>query len=168
MSVNYASRILRARSVEQATTHPGFDANAGTGNPPGMRRPQTKTPYAYFHHGTRHRGRPVHRIYAPTPRPDMTGTWYLWNTFLTTVHMIAFTKDFNFWWCWADADPTAYFALPTYTEWGRPWNKLIWHRTPTIVTSWLDAAGTNDYCKGALGPVPPNPPVDPPTFSHTQ
>lgn len=38
-----------------------------------MRRPQTKQPYSFHHHGTRNKGYPVRRLYRPTPRKPFPG-----------------------------------------------------------------------------------------------
>lgn len=66
-----------------------------------MRRPQTKQPYAYRRKATRTQGRPVHRIYRPTPRPPMHGYLYVIDESVTLPSFII-TFEHNFfrtqWW----------------------------------------------------------------------
>lgn len=118
-----------------------------------MRRPTTKTPYAYYRHGQRHRGRPVHRIYALVHRPTMHGTWQYYGDQLGNPQML-FTKDFSFWWGFNTVGANEWDDFISSPDKGRWWNAHDWVRTIEIITSWSDWSVNPFPKKGTLGPSP--------------
>lgn len=119
-----------------------------------MRRPQTKTPYAYYRTATRHRGRPVHRVYAATPRPPITGTWLYWNT----GNLIAYSKDGTNWWMLTDKILQDWLDLKGATETGEVWNRQLWEIHTDIVPSWPTIQSyAGQVFKGPWGPCPYTP-----------
>lgn len=116
-----------------------------------MRRPQTKTPYAYYRHGTRNRGRPVHRIYAATPRPPMHGYW-AYITVGGDPTYICFSTDQNFWWARPFATLAEWDDLKLSVTHGGVWNADLWAVT-TLTTAMWDSLvlHPDEQQKGAWG-----------------
>jgi hypothetical protein len=119
-----------------------------------MRRPTTKTPYAYFHHGSRHRGRPVHRIYTLTHRPEGGLTWIQFNPG-NGGRALGFTKDFNYWWILQHNAPAIYDRVLLAAEPGRAWNEsFLWGVTVTTGATWADVVAGPGRIKGPFGALP--------------
>lgn len=132
-----------------------------------MRRPQTKTPYAYYRHGTRNRGRPVHRIYAVTVRGPMQGL-FGYNDGSTGPPYIAYKNLAGFTWAmqtdqFTDIGAQAWADMKASASPGTVWNKGRWldvggHMTglwnfPCAVTdppNWLDLFHGGAGIKGLL------------------
>lgn len=154
MLVNCASCFLRARSVEAFRTHPRLDAAGGFDDLPEMRRPQTKTPLAYFHHGTRNRGRTVTRLYRPTPRPSVGLTWIQINPG-NGGRALCFTEDGNFWWIVQHNAPAIYDKVFNSATPTRSWYfSTLWQHDNRTGTTWADVVAGGGRIKGPFGPCP--------------
>ncbi len=129
-----------------------------------MRRAQTKIPFAYFRTATRKRGRPVHRIYAATPRPDMQGTFALWISafFFTLGYQMAPGEQ---WWLQQSTSSdiqTRYNDLAASATPGRLWNQIGWDRN---INTFADWSGVFDPGIGVLAIVVEPIPTPAPDFS---
>ncbi len=90
----------------------------------------------------------------------MHGTWNWFFTlgiFPSVSNAICFTTDGNFWWVVPDSDLGQWNQLQASLTTGRDWNAVLWTLTPTIVTTWAQAASTIFPTKGTLGPNPQTP-----------
>lgn len=121
----------------------------------------TKVPFSYHRTATRKRGRTVHRIYAQTPRPPITGVCLWWavsptNPILT--NMIAFSKDGNDWWTNTGVTHADFITLKTAALQGALWNALFWKPHFATAIDWnaiTGAGGAPVTVQGkGIGPCP--------------
>lgn len=116
-----------------------------------VRRPQTKVPFAYFRTATRHRGRPVHRIYSATPRPEIDAFWgYIFGDLI-----LVFTKDFNTWWWYDDFLFGDFERLRLSTSTGALWSEEFWIPASHVYPVWPPlVSGSGNVYTGAWGACP--------------